>query len=183
MARGTTTRPRDRFDDVPVDLARVGAHRAPAGRRGVVTFAWAALATGALVGAGVLGLSAIEQGVSATGDTTSSSSSSAAAAPAATVDASATVVVLNGTTTAGLAADAAKTAGGDGWKVASTANASSTTVKLSTVYYSAKSQLGAALGLAKSLGIGRAPVQTKQFDVQGQTRLTAVLGADYSAAS
>jgi hypothetical protein len=148
-----------------------------------VTFAWAALATGALVGAGVLGLGAIEKGVSATGDTTSSSSTATSAAPAATVDPSATVVVLNGTTTAGLAADAAKTAGGDGWKVESTANASTTSVKLSTVYYSAKSQLGAALGLAKSLGIGRAPVRTTQFDVQGKTRLTVVLGKDFVAAS
>jgi hypothetical protein len=148
-----------------------------------VTFAWAALATGALVGAGVLGLGVIEKGVSATGDSTSSSSASASAQPAATVDSSATVVVLNGTTTAGLAADASKTAGSDGWKVASTANASSTSVKLSTVYYSAKSQLGAALGLAKSLGIGRAPVRTTQFDVSGQSRLTVILGADFTSSS
>ena len=56
-------------------------------------------------------------------------------------------------------------------------------MKLSTVYYSAKSQLGAALGLAKSLGIGRAPVQTTKFDVQGETRLTVVLGADFVASS
>ena len=63
VARGTTARPRDRFDDVPADLARVGAHRAPARRgRGFVTFAWAALATGALVGAGVLGLSRHREG-------------------------------------------------------------------------------------------------------------------------
>jgi hypothetical protein len=184
VARGTTARPRDRFDDVPVDLARVGAHRAPTRRgRGFVTFAWAALATGVLVGAGVLGLGVIEKGVTATGDTTSSSSTSSAAAPAATVDPSAKVIVLNATTTAGLAANAAATAKTDGWAVSSTANASTSNVKLSTVYYSAKSQLGAALGLAKSLGIGRAPVQTTKFDVQGQTRLTVVLGADFVAAS
>ena len=177
-------RPRDRFDDVPADIARVGAHRAPARRRrGFVTFAWAALATGALVGAGVLGLSVIEKGVSATGDTTSTSSTAASAAPAATVDPAATVVVLNATTTPGLAANAAATAKADGWKVSSTANASTSSVKLSTVYYSAKSQLGAALGLAKSLGIGRAPVQTSKFDVQGKTRLTVVLGTDFTASS
>lgn len=174
---------RDRFDDVPVDLARVGAHRAPARRRGLVTFAWAALATGALVGGGILGLGAIEQGVSATGDSSTGTSSSAAAAPAATVDPKATVVVLNATTTSGLAASAAKTAKDGGWTVESTANADSTDVKLSTVYYSEKAQLGAALGLAKSLGIGRAPVKTDRFDVQGQTRLTVVLGADFTDAS
>ena len=183
MARGTTARVRDRFDDVPTDLARVGAHRAPARRRGFATFAWAALATGVLVGAGVLGLSAIERGVSATGDTSTGSSASTAAAPAATIDAKAKVVVLNATTTAGLAKNAAATAKDAGWTVSATANADTTDVKLSTVYYSAKSQLGAALGLAKSLGIGRAPVQTDRFDVQGETRLTVVLGADFTASS
>jgi hypothetical protein len=184
VARGTTARPRDRFDDVPPDISRVGAHRAPARRgRGFVTFAWAALATGALVGAGVLGLSVIEKSVSATGDSTSAASTAASAAPAATVDASATVVVLNATTTSGLAANAAATAKAAGWKIASTANADTTSVKLSTVYYSESSQLGAALGLAKSLGIGRAPVKTSRFDVQGQTRLTVVLGKDFVASS
>ena len=184
VARGTTARPHDRFDDVPEDLARVGAHRAPVRRgRGLVTFGWAALATGVLVGAGVLGLSVIEKGVSTTGDTTSSSATAISAAPVATVDPSATVVVLNATTTSGLAAKASATAKSDGWKVASTANADSSDVKLSTVYYSQRSQLGAALGLAKSLHIGRAPVQTNRFDVQGQTRLTVVLGKDFVGSS
>lgn len=185
MARGATARPRDRFDDVPADIARVGAHRAPTRRgRGFVTFAWAALATGVLVGAGVLGLSVIEKGVLGTvGGTTGTTSTAVSAAPAATVDPKATVVVLNATTTAGLAAHAAATAKADGWKVSSTANADSTDVKLSTVYYSAKSQLGAALGLAESLGIGQAPVQTNRFDVQGLSRLTVVLGKDFVGAS
>ncbi|WP_375406904.1 LytR C-terminal domain-containing protein [uncultured Amnibacterium sp.] len=184
MARGTTARARDRFDDVPEDLARVGAHRAPSRRRGVTIFAWAALATGVLVGAGVLGLSAIERGAIGTvGTSTGTSSSAAAARPAATVDPAATVVILNATTTSGLAKNAATTAEAADWKVASTANADTTDVKLSTVYYSAASQLGAALGLAKSLEIGRTPVQTKRFDVQGESRLTVVLGADYTPSS
>jgi hypothetical protein len=47
--------PRDRFDEVPDDLQRVGAHRAEARRgRGWVVFAWCALAVGVLVGAGVV---------------------------------------------------------------------------------------------------------------------------------
>lgn len=182
MASRTTTRPRDRFDDVPLDLARVGAHRAPTRRRGFVTFAWAALATGVLVGAGVLGLGVIEKGVSATGDTATGTTASASAAPAATVDPKATVVVLNATTTTGLAASAAKTAKADGWTVSSTANADSTDVKLSTVYYGAKGQQGAALGLAKTLGIGRTALST-QFNVAGRTRLTVVLGKDFVSAS
>jgi hypothetical protein len=181
--RGATSRPRDRFDDVPVDLARVGAHRAPARRgRGVVTFGWAALATGILVGAGVLGLSAVERGVATTGDTTTTTTSSSSAAPAATVDPTATVVVLNATKTSGLAASAATAAKADGWKISSTANADTQNVKVSTVYYGDKASQGAALGLAKSLGIGRTQ-QSDRFDVQGRTRLTVVLGSDFTASS
>ncbi|MGN6446184.1 LytR C-terminal domain-containing protein [Amnibacterium sp.] len=186
MARGTSAPSRDRFDDVPADLARVGAHRAPRRGRGLVTFAWAALATGVLVGAGVLGLGVIERGVSSTGDTgaaSAASATSASAMPAATVDPNVDVVVLNATTTNGLAAHAATKAKADGWKVTSTANANSKNVQLSTVYYGQKSQLGAALGLAKSLGIGHAPVQSTQYDVAGQSRLTVVLGKDYVASS
>jgi hypothetical protein len=49
--------PRDRFDEVPRDLERVGAHRSePRRGRGWVVVAWAALATGLLVGAGVVAL-------------------------------------------------------------------------------------------------------------------------------
>jgi hypothetical protein len=182
--RGAPARPRDRFDDVPTDLARVGAHRAPARRgRGLATFGWAALATGVLVGAGVLGLSVIERGVATTGDaTTTTSGSSSVAAPAATVDPNASVVVLNATKTSGLAASAASTAKTDGWKVTSTANADTQGVKVSTVYYGDKSAQGAALGLAKSLGIGRTQ-QSDRFDVQGKTRLTVVLGSDFTASS
>lgn len=183
MDRGAPARPRDRFDDVPADLARVGAHRAPARRgRALATFGWAALATGVLVGAGVLGLSVIERGVATTGGGTTTSSSSSAAAPAATIDPNASVVVLNATKTSGLAASAAATAKGDGWKVASTANADTQGVKVSTVYYGDDAARGAALGLAKSLGIGRTQ-QSDRFDVEGKTRLTVVLGSDFTASS
>lgn len=173
---------RDRFDEVPVDLARVGAHRAPSRRAsGFAAFAWAALATGVLVGVGVLGLSAIERTVAAPDDTTSSAA--AAALPAATVDPNASVVVLNATETSGLAAAAAKRAKAAGWTVTSTANADVQNVRVSTVYYGTKSQLGAALGLSKSLGIGRTPQQSSRFDVAGQSRLTVVLGSDFGAAT
>lgn len=181
MARGEGAPERDRFDEVPPDLARVGAHRAPARRAGgFVTFAWAALATGALVGAGVLGLGAIERGVSATGRT-AAATTSAAAQPAATVDPDAAVVLLNATTTNGLAAKASGQARADGWTVSSMANADAQDVKRSTVYYATEAQRGAALGLAKSLGISRTQ-QSDRFEVQGRSRLTVVLGSDYTGA-
>jgi hypothetical protein len=177
--KAMATTPRDRFDDVPADLARVGAHRAPrpAGR-GFVAFAWAALATGVLVGAGVLGLGAIEGRISNVGSVPTTPT---AAAPTPTVDPNIDVVLLNATATNGLAAGAESMLVKAGWKVGSTANASATNVKATTVYYTTASQAGAAAGLAKSLGITRTAL-SQQFAVPGQSRLTVVLGADYAAA-
>jgi hypothetical protein len=177
--KAMATTPRDRFDDVPADLARVGAHRAPrpAGR-GFVAFAWAALATGVLVGVGVLGLGAIEGRITDVGSVPTAPS---AAAPTPTIDPKIDVVLLNATTANGLAAGAQSMLVKDGWKVGSTANASATNVKTTTVYYTTASQAGAAAGLAKSLGITRTAL-SQQFAVPGQSRLTVVLGADYAAA-
>jgi hypothetical protein len=177
--RAMATAPRDRFDDVPADLARVGAHRAPrpAGR-GFVAFAWAALATGVLVGVGVLGLGAIEGRITNVGSLTTSSTAAAAVTP--TIDPNIDVVLLNATTTNGLAAGAESMLVKDGWKVGSAANASATDVKTTTVYYTTASQAGAAAGLAKSLGLTRT-VLSQQFAVAGQSRLTVVLGEDYAA--
>ena len=50
----------DRFDRLPADLERVGAHRSTEKQgRGWVGFAWAALATGILVVGGLFGLSVL----------------------------------------------------------------------------------------------------------------------------
>jgi len=102
------------------------------------------------------------------------------AAPTPTIDPKIDVVLLNATTTNGLAANASAMLDKAGWKVGSTANASSSDIKTTTVYYTTASQAGAAAGLAKSLGISR--IQLSQaFAVPGQSRLTVVLGADYAA--
>lgn len=185
-AAGAEARPRDRFDDVPPDLVRVGAHRAPVRRRGLVTFGWAALATGALVGVGVLGLGFIENRVGGADTTTTSSSagsaSSSSSGPAATVDPQAQVAVLNATTTTGLAASAATALKSDRWDVVSTANADVQDRKTSAVYYAKDGQLGAAKGLAKSLGI-TSTVKSSSFSAAGSNRLTVVLGSDWSPSS
>ncbi|MFD1721403.1 LytR C-terminal domain-containing protein [Amnibacterium endophyticum] len=177
-AAASAARPRDRFDDVPADLARVGAHRAPVRRRGLATFGWAALATGALVAVGVLGLGFIEGRVGAA-ETPLNPVSAAAAGPAATVDPGAKVAVLNATTTTGLAASASRVLQGDRWNVVSTANADVQDRTTSTVYYAEADQLGAAKGLAKSLGIERT-AKTDRFGAPGSQRLTVVLGSDWS---
>lgn len=145
-----------------------------------MAFAWAALATGALVGAGVVGLRVIDSR-NAAGTAAPATSASSAPAVAATVDPKEPVVLLNATDTNGLAATAAAAAKADSWVVRSTANASSTTVKTTVVYYAEAGQSGAAKGLAKSLGTTRTQ-QSSQFAAGGTDRLTVVLGADYAAA-
>jgi hypothetical protein len=79
-----TRYPRDRFDDV-ADGPRVGAHRGAARRGGGwVVFAWAALATGVLVGIGVLVLALLNGSVQFTegsgGSTPSATSTPSASA-------------------------------------------------------------------------------------------------------
>lgn len=82
--------PHDRFDDV-TDGPRVGAHRGVHRRgRGWIAFAWAALATGVLVGIGVLVLALLNGsyafpggGSSSSPSASASSSASASASPSA----------------------------------------------------------------------------------------------------
>lgn len=189
--------PRDRFDDVPADQGRVGAHRAvPRGGRGWRAFAWAALATGVLVAAGVAWLAVANQSFQFTNPL--SSGSSAPADPGATDDAAATeapeatptptpvtdptqvdpsvttVTVLNATDTAGLAARAAGTLEDQGWTVGSQGNASDG-APTSIVYYGAAEDEGVALGLAQALGIST----TQQTDAFPGASVTVVLGDDY----
>jgi hypothetical protein len=182
----------DRFDDVPGDLSRVGAHRAPRpGRHRFRVFAWAALATGLLVGLGVVGLFVIDDRVSFT-DIVPSDGASEEAAPtevptvAPTTVPGMIVTVLNGTRTAGLSAKAATSLQTGGWKIGNRANANTTDIATTTVYYYDAADEGAARGLAAELGVGDVE-QSEQFrPPQGTAaaqaaRLTAVLGADYAA--
>ena len=189
---------RDRFDDVPADLDRVGAHRAE--KRpgsGWVFFAWAALATGVLVGAGVIYLgvandsfqfvnpsssSTAEAGAAETDTATSTPTPSASESVAPLTDPSqvdpevTTVTVLNGTATAGLAGAASDRLETEGWVVGTQGNASER-VSTSTVYYSSAADEAVALGLAQQLGIS----DVELTDAFPGASVTIVLGADYSA--
>ena len=191
---------RDRFDDVPADLDRVGAHRAE--KRpgsGWIAFAWAALAVGVLVGAGVVYLGVANNSFQFVNPSTSGSAEAEApetetetetetTAPAPTpsvtpltdpsqVDASVTTItVLNGTATAGLAGSASDRLESAGWVVGTQGNASER-VETSTVYYSAAEDEAAALGLAERLGI----TDVESSDAFPGAAVTIVLGSDYSA--
>lgn len=126
------TTPPDRFDEIPDDLTRVGAHRAPARRgRGWVGFAWAALATGVLVLAGVLALAAFTDSITIDLPFTASESPDADAPATAEVDEpeatetaepvgplldpAVAITVLNGTSTAGLAGSVGDKLVAEGW--------------------------------------------------------------------
>lgn len=191
--------PHDRFDDV-TDGPRVGAHRGMHRRgRGWVAFAWAALATGVLVGIGVLVLallnssfsftddsssapsasassSASSSSSSAPSDGSSSSSSSEAAAASPSDQGSTTLVVLNGTSTPGLAASGTSKLTAAGWKVTSSGNAGSTGTASTIVYYQQESQAALAKGIAQSLGVA-AVEQSAAFP---NADISVVLGADFS---
>jgi cytoskeletal protein RodZ len=191
----TTRYPRDRFDDV-ADGPRVGAHRGAQRRgRGWIAFAWAALATGVLVGIGVLVLALLNGSYSFDGSTSPSASSSASAsatsepssspsssapqAPAAGTPAdqgATSVVVLNGTTTTGLAAKASAALTSAGWKVTSTGDAGTTGTTATIVYYQQAAQASVAQGIAKSLGV-TAVQQSAAFP---NADISVVLGADYA---
>lgn len=188
--------PHDRFDDV-TDGPRVGAHRGMHRRgRGWIAFAWAALATGVLVGIGVLVLALLNgsysfSGSDATSSPSASSSASSSSSPSSTPSSSAssaataaqpseqgstTLVVLNGTSTAGLAAKGTSALTTAGWTVTSSGNAGTTGTAATIVYYQQDSQAAIARGVASALGV-TAVQQSAAFP---NADVSVVLGADYT---
>lgn len=173
--------PRDQFDDFPVDLARVGVHRAPPKRgRGWVTLGWAALFTGIFIAAGYFGLGAF-RGLSFTGDSAAPPTPSfeATAEPVLdpaliTPERAITITVLNGTTTVGL-----ENIAGDslaGWPVAARLTASNRDEATTVIYYGNPADEDVARGLAIALGVGEIRESTAYLGAS----VTIVLGADYT---
>lgn len=178
--------PKDRFDVIPDDLERVGAHRAPRGRgRGWIAFGWALLATVVLVAGGVFWLFSVNNsvnfnGIFTPGSTTPSITATPTPTVVPTVDPSLSVTVLNGTPTAGLAASVGDKLVAAGWNVTSRANASTTEFTQTTVYYADETLHGAALGIAAELP-GSVVALTQEF-VDSGAALTVVVGSDYQPA-
>ncbi|HEU0206085.1 MAG TPA: LytR C-terminal domain-containing protein [Pseudolysinimonas sp.] len=182
--------PPDQFDEIPTDLARVGAHRAPA-RRGLgwLRFGWAALATVVLVVAGLFGLSllnpAFKLDLPFAGGASQSAAPSLSATPTAEPVTDPTKVdpklglsisVLNGSSTDGLqdkAGDAIKAAG---WPDPVRANSTTRTEKTTTVYYSTSDFEGIARGLVVLLGVGTIQLT----DRYPGAPITIVVGDDYA---
>jgi hypothetical protein len=182
--------PQDQFDEVPAELQRIGAHRAPRPRgRGAIAFAWAALATGALVVAGLYGLSRVDPNISfqlptfgGSEEPGASPSPSVSQVPPVTdpttvpKELKLSISVLNGTDVAGLkdtAGDAIKAAK---WPNPSRNNATKRDIETTTIYYRTADYEGIALGLAQLLGVGKIQLS----DNFPGAPVTIVLGSDYA---
>lgn len=181
------TRIRDRFDEIPEDLLRVGAHRAPAQRgRGWIGFAWAVLATVVLIAAGLFGLSLLnpdlEIRIPGTGTSTAAPGETDApveeAAPV--LDPAVSISVLNGTATTGLATEVGDFLVSQGWEGAalgtgSRANAASNDVATTIVFYSDPVNEGAARMIVQNLGVG----EIRLSNDYPASPITVLVGADY----
>lgn len=172
--------PTDQFDQIPADLARVGAHRAPprAGA-GWITFAWAALFAGLFVLIGLFGLNGL-RGLSFLGEQPVASGTPSVEVTAdpvldpSTIDPERgiTITILNGTTTVALE----KTAGTAlaGWPVGATLTATNRDEEKTVIYYSNPANEDVARGLAIALGVG----EIRESNAYAAP-VTIVLGADY----
>lgn len=179
--------PKDRFDQLPADLARVGAHRAPRRRgRGWIGFAWAALATGVLVFGGLFGISRyfdIDLGIgllpvaetptpTPTPTPTMDPLEPGALDPARNI----TITVLNGTPLVGLQNTVGNELAALGWPVLTMATASADDVEKTYVYYSDPLNEDVARGLVVSLGKG--DIRLVSPETFPGAPITIVLGAD-----
>ena len=153
MARSTF--PRDRFDDLPTESGRVGAHRAENPRlRGWIVFLWAAIATLVLIIAGIFATLLVSGRISLSSDAAPSPTVSVEPTIPAVVDTSYSVVVLNGTPDNGLAASVRDQIVAAGWSGdnVETGNSDSTDFADTTIYYRLESDAAAAEGLAQTIG-------------------------------
>lgn len=177
-----TPPPRDRFDDLPGDSSRIGAHRAENPRmRGGGVFLWSAVATVALVAVGIFGT------LIATGRITVFPTPSATAAvvppAAAVVDTSYKVTVLNATPQSGLGGQFGDTIVAAGWNAAdvTAGEAGSDDFATTTVFYADPADEGAARGLAQVVGGADVQLTDAYADLLGDAsakQLVLVIGLD-----
>jgi hypothetical protein len=182
--------PKDRFDDLPDDLVRVGAHRAPKKRGGGwIGLAWAALATLVLVVGGLFVLSLVDESIrfelpglpvaseptvtptEATTPTAIPLTDPALIDPARLI----TITVLNGTPVVGQQDVAGQALAAAGWPIGSMTTASTTDIEETIVYYSNPADEEIARGLVEALGVGDVRESTAFLGAP----ITIVLGADY----
>lgn len=148
-----TPPPKDRFDDLPSDVGRIGAHRAENPRmRGGVVLLWSLIATIVLVAAGIFG-TMLATGRIALAPTPTASPSALPTAEAR-LDTSYKVTILNATPERGLASAMSDTLVAAGWSAddVTAGDAGSEDFATTTVYFSSPADEGAARGLASAIG-------------------------------
>jgi len=185
--------PKDRFDTIPRNLSRVGAHRIPRRSGGAwLWILWGAVAVVVLVALGVVGLFALNDRIDFVDVFRGTEAPAEPATPTPTVeptiDPNAEIQVLNGTSTPGLAAEVAGRLTAAGWSSnISSANASTEDVSATRVYYQDPSQEAAARGIVQTLGAGQVELSDAFAIPTGEgeqpiLRITVVLGADFPGA-
>ncbi len=186
----------DRFDRVPSDLQRVGAHRStqPQGR-GWVGFAWAALATGILVVGGLFGLSVlgnVDLGLPNFGDgaATTPTPSATPTPTAAPLTDPATmlapergiqITVLNGSPTEGLDDVVGGQLAALSWPIGAMTQASARDIETTYVYYADPLNEDVARGIAIALGVGEIRLVAVE-SMPSAAPIAIVLGSDFPAA-
>lgn len=182
-----TPPPKDRFDDLPADHGRVGAHRAENPRlRGGVVLLWSAVATVVLVAFGVFGT------MLATGRITMFPTPEPTATVAPVVDpvldTSFKVTILNATPQDGLAGAMSDTLVAAGWLAddITAGAAGSQDFPTTTVYYSDAADEAAARGLAEAIGGAEVELSDAYKDLWGDEavqQLVVVIGLDRTDAA
>ncbi|MFT4051235.1 MAG: LytR C-terminal domain-containing protein [Microbacterium sp.] len=188
-----TSAPKDRFDELPEDGRRLGAHRAenPGVRAGAVLL-WAAVATVVLVVVGVAGTMFATGRITLFPTAAATAESTVTAVPTAepVLDTSYTVLILNATPQDGLAGEMREVVVAAGWSEDAVidGDAGSEDFETTTVYYATADDEGAARGLAQA--IGGAEVQlndvyqiaddtsTTDVDESASAQLVIVIGLD-----
>ena len=187
--------PKDRFDELPDDLQRIGAHRGPARRgRGWIAFAWAALATLVLILVGIIGLRTfvgMEINIPFLSTTpapeavvppTQTPTAEPVLDPSSIDPARAiTTSIYNGTTAAELQNTVGDALTAAGWTIDTRARASTSDVAVTTVYYSDPANEDVARGLVVALGIGE--ISLIPAETFPGNPLNIVIGADYPGAT
>ncbi|GHD79498.1 LytR cell envelope-related transcriptional attenuator [Salinibacterium amurskyense] len=183
--------PKDRFDELPDDVERIGAHRGPKRRgRGWIGFAWALLATGVLVFGGLFALSQYLDDDLGLPFFASPEEPVVTPEPTATVEPltdpstldaarGITIDVLNGTPESGLQTTIFDDLTAAGWPTGSAAPASARDIEDTYIYYSNEADEDVAAGLA--IALGRGEIRLVEADVFPGAEITIVIGTDYLA--
>lgn len=185
--------PKDRFDDLPADHGRIGAHRAENPRiRGGLVLLWSAVATVVLVAVGVFGTMVATGRIELFPAPTPTPVVIPTAEPV--VDTSFSVLVLNATPESGLAGQVRDEVIAAGWSADAVlgSEAGSDDFATTTVYYASAADEGAARGLAAVIGGAEVVLtdayqpaddpDTTDVDESATKQLVIVIGLDRTAA-